>query len=60
MVSFVMAGFTNEEGLAMATVSLVEILLVSLVGGILIFVTGDSLRAIKARTNKKSSYEETV
>lgn len=50
---FGMAGFTNEEGLAMAAVSLVGILLVSLVGGLLVFVTGDSLRAIKAQSEQR-------
>lgn len=53
IVFFAMAGFTNEEGLAMAAVSLVGILLVSLVGGLLVFVTGDSLRAIKAQSEQR-------
>jgi hypothetical protein len=48
VVFFGMAGYTSEQGLALAMVNLVGILAISLAGGVLVLCTGRPVRAVRA------------
>ena len=51
---FAMAGYTHEEGLALAILNLFSILFVSLIGGLWLLLSRDNLSAKAQRPQKKS------